>query len=591
MLGCSLPPRSSFVPWWGTLALVAWGATASSRLVAQAPSAEAFRANHAWVDPLGIPLALSGNFGELRGNHFHTGIDLKTQGREGVPVLAATSGRVARVKMSPWGYGNALYLEGPEGITTVYAHLQSFSPEVQAWAVQRTYKGRTLGLDASPSPENAFRFAAGDTLGWSGNSGSSGGPHLHFEVRETASQHPLNPLDGWVTKPDSRPPTLGTLWVETADGVLVPCAPGDTVAVHGTWRASVEGFDLLDGANNVCGIRTLHARIWQDSSVLATHAFTLDELDFSVNKDMNAHTLYPVWASSRAQVHRLHRLTANRLGIYESPVDESWIQGATGKVASVEVEVTDAAGNATAQTWWVRQLPGTPASTPPPLLALARPETAGTWAAANERVRLSWGKGTFFEETFVGWEAGASPWEGRLMPEDAPYRKPVTVTWELPAEGNSLSGFLGAYPATPLPRDRWVLVRRDADGELDEVVQARWNDGGVVASLPDGGLWRIERDTVPPEVKPYHSGTPLVANGDAVWFVDDALSGVDALEAHLDGAWMRLVWDPKRRMVTYQGTDALHTVGEPHVVELRVTDASGNVASWSRTLTWPLAAK
>lgn len=586
-----MPPRSSFGPWCGALVLVVWGTVASSVAVAQPPSAEAFRAKHAWVNPLGIPLALSGNFGELRGNHFHTGIDLKTQGKEGVPVLAATSGRVARVKMSPWGYGNALYLEGPDGITTVYAHLRSFAPEVQAWAVARTYAGRTLGLDASPGPARAFLFEAGDTLGWSGNSGSSGGPHLHFEVRETASQHPLNPLDGWVAKRDTRPPTLGTLWVETADKEPVPCAPGDTLEVRGTWRASVVGFDLLDGANNVCGIRTLHARIRQDSSVLATHAFTLDELDFSVNKDMNAHTLYPVWSSSRSQVHRLHRLKANRLGIYESPVHGTWIRGTTGKLATVEVEVTDAAGNATAQTWWVRQLPEAPASPPDSTSATrgtwARPEAPGSWSTANERVRLSWEKATFFEETYVAWEAGTTPWEGRLLPEDAPYRKPVTVTLELPTEGNPLSGFLGSYPSDPWPEDRWVLVRRDADGELDEVVQARWNDGAVVANLPDGGPWRIERDTVPPVIKPYHSGTPLVANGDAVWFVDDAVSGVDALEAHLDGAWMRLVWDPKRRMVTYEGSDALHTVGTPHVVELRITDASGNVATWSRTLTWP----
>ena len=130
---------------------------------------------------------------------------MKTQGREGLPVLASTDGVLARVKMSPWGYGNALYLEGPDGITTVYAHLQRFAPDVQAWAVARTYKGRSLGLDATPPASAGLTFQAGDTLGWSGNSGGSGGPHLHFEVRDTPSQHPLNPLQGWVTKSDSRP--------------------------------------------------------------------------------------------------------------------------------------------------------------------------------------------------------------------------------------------------------------------------------------------------------------------------------------------------------------------------------------------------
>ena len=117
-------------------------------------------------------------------------------------MIAATDGQVSRVKMSPWGYGNALYLDGPDGVTTVYAHLQRFAPKVQSWAVERTYAVRSLGLDASPPPLRVA-FQAGDTLGWSGNSG--GAVDRTFVVRSTANQHPLNPLDGWLDKVDTRP--------------------------------------------------------------------------------------------------------------------------------------------------------------------------------------------------------------------------------------------------------------------------------------------------------------------------------------------------------------------------------------------------
>ena len=132
------------------------------------------------IAPLDIPLILSGNFGEFRGSHFHMGIDIKTQGREGFPVLAAAAGEVMRIKVSPWGYGNALYLEHADGSSTVYAHLQSFAPEIQSWVTSRQYSGRTFSYDSLPSI--SFKFAAGDTIGWSGNSGGSGGPHLQFEV-------------------------------------------------------------------------------------------------------------------------------------------------------------------------------------------------------------------------------------------------------------------------------------------------------------------------------------------------------------------------------------------------------------------------
>ena len=102
------------------------------------------------IAPLNIPLILAGNFGELRENHFHTGLDFKTEGREGVPVIAAHDGVIARVKVSPFGYGRALYLSGAMGITTVYAHLQRFEPTVEQWTRERQYQHQQFALDESP---------------------------------------------------------------------------------------------------------------------------------------------------------------------------------------------------------------------------------------------------------------------------------------------------------------------------------------------------------------------------------------------------------------------------------------------------------
>ena len=324
--------------------------TGTKSAIAQNTSRAAqFKAAHAWSDPLRIEPRLSGNFGELRGNHFHTGVDLKTEGREGLVVIAATDGQVSRVKMSPWGYGNALYLDGPDGVTTVYAHLQRFAPKVQAWAVERTYAVRSLGLDASPSASAGLHFQAGDTLGWSGNSGGSGGPHLHFEIRSTANQHPLNPLDGWLDKVDTRPPVLPVLWVEsptTRMRVALPVA--DTLVLPGKARFAIEGYDLLDGASNICGLRTLEAEVTSAvDEVLLTHRASWDELDFGVNKDMNAHAFFPVWSTERDQVHRLHRFPTNRLGIYTTPPSEGWVELLPGTGAELRVRATDAAGNET----------------------------------------------------------------------------------------------------------------------------------------------------------------------------------------------------------------------------------------------------
>ncbi len=579
----------TFIPLiFGTLQ--AWGQVDFDN----ASRARVFREANAWVAPLRLTPSLSGNFGELRGNHFHTGVDLKTGGVEGHVVLAATDGWVSRVKMSPWGYGNAIYLEGPDGITTVYAHLQRFSPQVQSWAVSRTYEGRTLGLDASPPRSAGLKFSAGDTLGWSGNSGGSGGPHLHFEVRDTRTQHPLNPLDGWLDKEDTRPPQVPALWLEGNGGLRKITFPlTDTVEVPLRVRFSAEAYDLLDGAGNVCGVRNLDAFLRNESGEeVAAFGFELAELDFSVNKDMNAHTLFPVWQSERDQVHRLHRLPSNRLDIYRGKGADGWVDLKEGELRSLTLVARDAAGNETRRHAVLR--------------ATAQASEVGKWIPKElaeggtfevlpdspgqteaQGATLSWQSGTLFEAATFSWDWVHQGWQARLEPVDVPLRKDFEVRWPVPsAQGQSWAGSWAVMPGSPWPADRWLAARME-DGEVEAVSKAAWNDSHWTVSLPEGGEWILTRDTVPPRVLPYFSGTPLVEGGDAVWFVEDQLAGVDQLGLTLNGKWARLVWDPKRNMATYEASDGIHPSGEPCVVRLVVTDEVGNEAVWERSLTWP----
>lgn len=163
------------------------------------------------VKPIQGTILLSGNFGELRATHFHSGIDIRTGGVEGLPVVCVKDGRLVRVSVSPTGYGQALYIEHADGTTTVYGHLQRFVPRIAEIVRELQYRQESFRVDQDFRGYRLF-FRQGDTIAYSGNTGSSGGPHLHFEIRDTKSEHTLNPLHYYRIR-DNKPPVVRMLHV------------------------------------------------------------------------------------------------------------------------------------------------------------------------------------------------------------------------------------------------------------------------------------------------------------------------------------------------------------------------------------------
>ena len=143
--------------------------------------------------PVDFKMYLAANFGEIRSDHFHSGIDIKTLSRSGEIIRSAADGYVSRIVVSPVGFGKALYINHPNGYTTVYGHLSKFTPEIESWVKTRQYSSRSFDQNLFPE-ESRFPVSKGDLIGYSGNTGSSTGPHLHFEVRDSRNQHPNDPL-------------------------------------------------------------------------------------------------------------------------------------------------------------------------------------------------------------------------------------------------------------------------------------------------------------------------------------------------------------------------------------------------------------
>lgn len=172
--------------------------------------------------PLNIPMLLSGTFGELRTNHFHSGLDIRTQQKEGLPVYAADEGYIARIKISPFGYGKAIYINHPNGYTTVYGHLQKGFGKIEDFIIKEHYKQKKFEYDITLNPKD-LPVKKGEQIAFSGNTGGSGGPHLHFEYRDTKTEKIINPMFFGMNKliTDTKPPVLSNIVVYPLDETSV----------------------------------------------------------------------------------------------------------------------------------------------------------------------------------------------------------------------------------------------------------------------------------------------------------------------------------------------------------------------------------
>lgn len=281
--------------------------------------------------PLDIPLKLSGNFGEIRPNHFHSGLDLKTDSVEGKRVYVVADGFVSRIKVSAFGYGNALYITHPNGYVSVYAHLQRFSDSIARYVDQKQYERESFEIELFPD-SNLFVFKKGDVVAFSGNSGGSTGPHLHFEIRDAVTENIINPLLFGYKINDTIPPVFKSLCVyenrklAAKDSNLVAIGlpglyPGkkniqyallDTLLVTPRGQFGFEADDFCDESSNSLGIYKVSLTV--NDSLIWQYEF--NTFSFDETRYVNAHIDYPAKVIDRKIYERCFRLPGDSFSIY-----------------------------------------------------------------------------------------------------------------------------------------------------------------------------------------------------------------------------------------------------------------------------------
>lgn len=535
-----------------------------------------------FASPLRIPLYTSGTFGELRGNHFHSGLDIKTQGKIGQSVRAAAEGTIVRIKVSPYGFGRALYLRHPNGYTTVYAHLNKFNPELEAYVISEMKRKQRNEVDLFP-PAGKFSYQKGAEIAKSGNSGGSGGPHLHFEIRNTKSEKIINPLLFGFKIEDSRSPEIGPLQVyffregQTTgqkEYSLVQESKGQ-YSVSGTGK--VEGYgdmsfglyaiDKQDKSNNRNGVYELKLFVAKGLE----HVFRMETFAFAETRYINAHIDYGLKACCRRSSHRLYREPGNKLSTYPVRAGAGHLSFSKDTVVDVRIEASDAAGNVSVLNF---------------KLHYKANRVAGLQAAANLNPSLKtlhYGQPEVLQgaDYELGFKTGSFYRDYQIEVQQKPKAGlysdlfsfgtraiPVHRYYDLKLRINKLPK--GVDPSK-------LFIASYRDGKYDDYEGGYYQNGWLTTRTRQLGEFGIALDTIAPSIKASNfSAKQKLKAGVLILGVKDDFSGIEEYNAWVDGLWVPVYFDAKTRRLLIDRKYWPKAKGSKQVLKLRVEDGRKN---------------
>lgn len=536
------------------------------------------------IPPIDPPLSLSGNFGELRPNHFHSGLDMRTGGHTGLPVHAVADGYVTRVDISPTGYGRAVYINHPDGITTVYGHLESLMPSLERYVRRIQYHREQFAVNLT-IPRDSFPVKQGDVIAWSGNAGSSGGPHLHFEIRDTQTQRPQNGLKWHFPITDNIPPKMISLYAYSfpSTGVYEDkryptvyyssayhLKGNPVLKVSGPTAFGIQAVDYLNASWSKCGIYSAQLVVDQDT----IFGFHISDISFAETRYVNSLADYAERERYGRWVHRLFRQPGNKLDIYTVDKNNGIVNFTDDKTHNIKVITADAYGNQSTLEFQVK-------STPPD--TTQRHDNGARIFSYNkdnyfqaDNLKLKVPAGALYDDLPFHFEEGETP-EGcyatlqKIQDKYTPLQKAMRVAIKPDSLPDSL-------------QNKALLVMVDPDGQKWSA-GGEYKDGWVVGYPRYFGNFSVAVDTVPPTIRSLSiKEHKHLMNPKHIRFkIKDNLSGIDKYRGEIDGKWALFVYAPKYDLLTYTIDPSRLELGKTHQLRLTITDAKGNQSVYTAT--------
>ena len=528
--------------------------------------------------PLAIqPPALSGSFGEIRGNHFHSGLDYRTNQREGYPVYAIEDGFVSRTRVQNSGFGLAVYLDHPNGYTSVYGHLQRFNPKIAAYIETLQYQKQTFEIDAFPETAT-IPVRKGDIIGYSGNRGSSGGPHLHFEIRDTKTEATINPQLLGLKIPDNIPPVISSMYVyrlnhepfdEFTPKQYFQLSGGsgtyslkntNTITLSGEVGFGITVGDRHNGASGNNGVYSIELAF--DGQVVFTSA--LEQFRFENSKAINSHIDYPAYIKSRATIQKSFVDPGNPLQIYYNLVNNGRINIKDQALHDLKYTVTDASGNQSSLAFKVRggQEVETQARTKPPGVIFPY-QQQNEFNKKDLKVMVP--KGSLYSDLFFTYAV-------KPKPATNAYSQIHVLHNNLTPLHNGLEVWIKADSALLPFQDKALIVNTNRSS------QGGYFENGYVKAKPRSfGSFFIAIDTIAPTIVPINisQGKSMAGISKMSFKIRDNMSGLKSFNGYLDGKWILMEFDTKT--ATLWHTFDERTSSGKHSLKLVVEDMKNNV--------------
>lgn len=533
--------------------------------------------------PMDHPILLSGNFGELRSNHFHSGIDFKTQGVEGKPIHSVKDGYVSRISVSPWGYGNGLYITHPDGTTTVYGHLQKFSKKITAYIKEKQYTQESFNVNLMLTPDE-LPVKEGELVALSGNTGSSGGPHLHFEIRDTETEETMDPIEYYKDLiQDTRPPKIQGIMVYPMQGKgvvngsrrkleLKPVTAKNgkqtltgKIEAWGEIGLAVKAYDYMDNTSNIYGVKDI--TLTADNQVIfRSH---LDRFAFHETRYLNSLTDFEEWKEHRSFYIKSFVEPGNRLRFIES-LDRGILTIDEPRTYHLTYRLADAFGNTTTLSIRVEGK-----EQPIPQIDTENTELFHWWSDNRfgaKGIRLTIPKGNLYDDLYFRYSAKED--STALGATHRLHNKPVALH-------KSAKLSLRLQTDTLENKRQYGIVRlqngrRSWSGGV-------YRNGWIDTDIRELGNYTVGQDRVPPTITPLNPAT-WVSKQAIAFRLSDNLSGVQTYRGEIDGQFVLFEMNSKS-VITYK-FDKERLARGKHTLKLTVDDACGNQSTYTYPFTW-----